>query len=438
MNSLYTRYKHSILWSSIESVIFHSLLFIHQYALFMYTTPLFYGVVGTTFGLLYLSVHLLNMGLNQSLAPFYQNYSQSKQHAKTFIKNQIIPNGMMFCCFIIFITSTKHIFFTAITLSDLLVVLACIATESVKKIIKHLLQLSFNFRMVAILEIGFIISYPLLVWLFFVLGFSLSTFLIFGVFLTGSLLHMIGLIYLLYGWYRNLPLLSVEPAQKVSELNIYKTRLFSYMYHLSKQLFSANVLVPLWAYFYGFEQAAVLKLASYATHSITSIIEKIIGPSSAVYFAHSKQNPLQEVFRTTTQITSHVLLCLFIFLVINFTRFIGNSHTDMPLITLSFIYFLMHYIESFFITLETLFISQERSEVLLVNTGITLIFILNSFFIASTPLVLLIFLLAARIISCMALSISAYYLWNIKQLLHISPTYLATSLSVATLFFLLT
>src|SRR5436190_6260509 len=102
-----------------------------------------------------------------------------------------------------------------------------------------------------------------------------------------------GLFFFVYKWYLQLPLLSITQSNNLTSLIITKNRICSYSHSMGKQLFSANVLVPLFAYFFGLESAAFLKLASYMIHGISIIIEKIIDPSSAVLFAHTKNESLQ-------------------------------------------------------------------------------------------------------------------------------------------------
>src|SRR5205085_7191552 len=98
-------------------------------------------------------------------------------------------------------------------------------------------------------EISLIACYQLIIWSYYFHHHSLTVPFIFGSFLLISLVETIGLAILAYTWYSTLPIKPSIPVKTISSSLIIKNRLFSYSHSMGKQLFSANVLVPLFAYF---------------------------------------------------------------------------------------------------------------------------------------------------------------------------------------------
>ena len=205
-----------------------------------------------------------------------------------------------------------------------------------------------------------------------------------------------------------------------------------------KQFFSANMLVPLFAYSFGFECAALLKLASYMTHSITAIIEKIIDPSSAVLFANTKNEPTlktEEVFMFASRIAHHIIIGVFIFILINATKFFTFSDSTAQVVPYIVLYFLIQYGESFFLTIEKFYIAQNRPEFIFFSAIITGITGISVLFSLPSPLYTLIFILLSRIVAFFVLLIPLVYCWNIKPTVRLSARYLFGSFIMSCIFF---
>jgi hypothetical protein len=443
MSNFQKNYFRTIGWSTIEATLFQSMLLFHQYLLFAVTDHHFYGCVGTIFGGIYFLVKLCDGGLNKSLISFYTHYSKNRFLFCTFLKKQIVPTALLFCAGIttlfvakLFFTH-KATFLLPIDYCLLSIASGIIASETIKATLKRLLQLSHHFRQVTLCEIGFIVCYQIMVWSYYWNEYPLTLFFIFSSFLLVSLLEMIGLSFLVMRLYYQLP--SDNHYEQVPKKLIIKNRLYAYAHSMGKQLFSANALVPLFAYSFGFECAALLKLASYTTHAITSIIEKILDSSSSTLFVHgdhTKTADAQERFIMASHVAHHLLIGLFIFIIINFSKLISFSPTTMMIAPYSALYFLIHYSENFFITIERFYIAHKRSEFLFLSTAITSIFMGIIFFYSLSPLSALALILFSRIISFFFLLLPLVYIWNIKPTLGISPRYFFGSLVISSLFFL--
>jgi hypothetical protein len=443
MKNIVKQYTQSVAWSTVEAVIFQTFLLMHQAALFKVITPQLYGLTGTLFGLIYFGVKLFDLGLSRGLMTYYHNFALSRHSCRQFFGRQLKPN-IIFCFIIFSLVWVVHIFFnnhfhTMVTIDSFLLALACglALTESIKTILKRLLQLSYNFRQVALCEIGFITCYQFIVWSYYFYTGSLSAYNIIGFCFAMSLGEILGLSLLTYRWYSSLPTEQSAPIPtEHTTFGIFKSRLLVYGHSISKQFFSGNILIPLSAYSYGLEAAALLKLASYVTHSITAIIERIIDPSSSALFAHTKNDTAenqQKFFLLVSNASWHLIVCIFIFMVINSTKFFSVTDATLAVMPYIILYFLIHYCENFFITVEKFYIAHDRSEFLIIGAILNSLVALAIFTYCLSPLVALTLFLLSRITSFIILVCYLSFLWNIRPRVDIAPRYIVGSLVIAIL-----
>jgi hypothetical protein len=220
-----------------------------------------------------------------------------------------------------------------------------------------------------------------------------------------------------------------------------RNRISAYSHSMSKQLFSANILVPLFAYSFGLESAALLKWASYLTHSITAMIEKIVDPASAVLFAHIKNDShenKQYFFSCASSVLHTLLICLFIFMAVNGTKLIQVLNTtNITILLCMAAYFSIHFIETFFIVIEKFYIAHNKSEFLLINTFFNTILAVMIFMYSVSPHVILLCLFTSRIVSfCASLSILSLF-WQIKHTITVKPFYIIGATIASIVFFII-
>ncbi len=436
MNRLHAQHKINITWSMIEATIFQTLLLIHQYALFTLTGHHFYGLVGVIFGSLYFCVKLIDLGFNKIIASFFLDYSTHKTATRTFFTQGLIPNVLLYITVAFF-----FVYLMPFQLDTLVIVilLLLVLTESIKLNTKKILQLSHKFRQVALFEIASILCYQLIIWSYYYYCEHLTLTIVFGAFLATSAIESFYFSARSYQWYISLPRLDHAPS--VNDTSVIKNRFFAYCHSMSKQLFSANTLIPLFAHSFGVETVAPLKLASYFIHSAISVIERIIEPSSAVLFAHIKNDPAeskQHFFSYASSVLHTMLSCLFVFCAINCTKLASFSHeTSLSIFSCIMVYFVIHFIESFFIVIEKFYIAHDKSEFLLINTLFNALFAVLTFVYAVSPFISLVCLCAARIISFFASLTILSLFWKIRHSFIVHSSYIIGTLIAALVFFII-
>lgn len=426
-------------WNTIESIVYQSILILHLIALYRHTDPSFFGMMGIIFSLLYLMTFLANAGLDTALAPYARLLSTDHRFWHTIVLPhlhiQCLIYGIIGLCGIIINALFIHLpFILSIILALLLV------TESTKKTFRTIAHLTFHNQLAALVEITIVSIYVALVWLLYAYYTMLSlTLILFPLFVT-SLISCLMLGWFLYRLYYHLPAESTEPIP--TNATFMRTRLYTYGAHLGHILFSSNFLLPFCALHIGLAHTGIFKLISSITHTITTMVYKIFGPTSQALFSHistSTHHDKQHLFFTLTEYLHHVLYGLIIFFVINYTKLMGThvstTTINSPLIIL---FLVIQLTEHLFIVYEKFFIAHHRlvylctlSLISLTTTGILLLLPLPT-----SPVVIMSLVLIIRMITIGTLAITAYHWFHIKPALTMRADYLAVACALAGLFFI--
>ncbi|MFI5332794.1 MAG: hypothetical protein ACHQVS_01705 [Candidatus Babeliales bacterium] len=449
---LYRTLFKGLAWNTFESIAYQGILILHLIALYRHTDPSFFGMMGIIFSLLYLMTFLANAGFDTALAPYAQLLTTDRRFWHTIV----IPHLRIQCIVYVFIgicgiivnppsliraISSASYGGHAITPYSLSIILALLlVTESTKKTLRTIAHLTFHNQLTALVEVSMVSIYVALVWLSYAYYTALSlTLILFPLFIT-SLISCLILGCCLYDFYQHLPTESTEliPTHRT----FISTRLYTYGAHLGHILFSSNFLIPFCALHIGLAHTGIFKLISSITHTITTMVYKIFGPTSQALFSHTSTNTYhdkQQLFFTLTQYLHHVLYGLIIFFVINYAKLIGThlntNNFSTPLIIL---FLVIQLTEHMFIVYEKFFIAHHRAAYLcilsLVSLTITGTLLLLP--LPASPVMIMSLVLGIRMITISTLAITAYHWFHIKPALTLRADYLAVPLILAGIFFL--
>jgi len=449
MTELYKRFSASVVWNSLESILYQALFLGHQLLLFKVTDHATYGLIGTVFSITYLLVTITNFGFDVSISPFFTIATQNKQNFKNFFFMQLIPE----CCIlaIIFILiMCKHLFFTPwLTLPHsidnmfFLLIGFLIFFEGAKKTLRMILQLAWLNHQTAVVEIATIITYIGLVWTGYLMGHTINLYLVFIPMIIVSALSSLILFAFVYMYYQQLPDATSASTTLPLQWRILHSRFFNFLNQISHMVFSSNFLVPFFALFFGLGQAGFLKLMATIAHAISTIVQKIFGISSNIILSHLKHSSTQtkqDAFLMITNRLNQVLYGIIIFFIINYKTIMRASEIDNNGITwtIAYLFLIISLSENFFIAYEKFFITHEKSDYLclfnlIVMSLLFYIMIHSHHFSAAT---LLFIIIAVRIVAFSTLSIFSFYQWRIRPSLGMQPTYLIGSLVISVLFFM--
>lgn len=433
------QFLHAILWNTINVFLYKILLQTHQVCLFYIISKELFGVSGAMFSSIYLAISMTNFGFDYSLFSFYQQYSSSQKQFQKLIKQYFvrffITIGIIFSCFIFrdFLLHFEAInFFVKNIPYALLPFIASIfITESLKKSLETLAQLSFLNKSITILEISTIVSYLTIVWcLYFIRG-TIDLYGIFIPMMITSFVELLLLIKRLYSFYKTLPT-EGEPeknsAKHSSLSTIISNQLVNYINQITKSLFSPNFLILFLAYRLGMVKAGYIKLFTDIIILLYMLLNRCVGTPSGALLSRLPQGTIldQETIKQTFLKITNVYIQLLYALAITITSAIApcflKSSCFHPTVTINILLFILAgFIEYLFITYEKMFITQNASKSLALINSMSATCLMLSMYYSSTSghQLILLPIIIIRLTTVAFVAFVAYKKWAIFPSLRI-------------------
>ncbi len=362
------RTSYVLRWNTFGGLFFQLLLTAHQVALYLVLEKKIYGLVGTIFSLIYLSITILDAGFKDSLAPFFALNAQNKSLFKKNILRPFIAQIMSITIIIatLIIIAYKSgsitIFSRILSPAILLIAGLFICFEWSEQILKMILQLSFHTRIVALWETSYILSYLTMVWGYYAIY---KTFTLYALLIPLLICSILGIVILsakTISWYHSLSSDST-PLPYIGR-RIIRNRILIYINQMGHVIFSANFLVPFFAQQCGLAQAGIFKLASHIAYAIVSLFNHIFGITSNVTFAYLKETAIttkSAFFQKLTRSMNLALSGLITLLILNIP-FMVKACADIktiPWIAIT-IFITLNLSDILLITYEKLFINEEK------------------------------------------------------------------------------
>ncbi len=410
-------------WNALDSLITQGLLVGHHMLVRSCMGIHFHGQFGTLLSSFYLALVFVNMGLDLSLGPFINYFSQSRAHAHVLFSLVLTQWLIVSCCLVLACWQSPMLplpeFMRAEPLLIFVLTLALIS-ESIKKTFKVFLQLTLYTPVTALTEVIGMLVYCLGIWAWYLITGTLSLTCSFATLLCVSLVQASILSLGVLHWHRQLP---PVPHHNYHNYHTYslatrmiKARIFTGGNQLVSQLFSVNFLVSFFAFRLGVESASALKIASSIAQWITLVAHKIFGMTGMALLSQTKNVSLttkKEIFTFVTHRLHQVLYALLLILVINRSHiFTVSSDINLLLFTVSIMS--MSFIEGFLALYEKWYIIEEKSHVIFsLNSLCALILAYALICLNHTPSTVLMLMAGARLILYCALTLSAAYTWQL-------------------------
>lgn len=445
MTTIHKLFGYSAAWNMLESVWYQVMLFAHQCALYHILSATEYGKIGTLFSLIYLAIALFNFGLDSSISPFFLHASKSKNDAwKSIILPIILHLGTLLLIAVAGIGGAYYLDVSSFSLDASLCILMGLifVSEALKKSLRTVLHCAFKNNLTTAIELITITGYIGIVWTLHFFGYVLGLYTLFVPMAITSLLSLSLLCITTYSWYCSLPHSGESPSPTS---RIIRHRVCAYGTQLSNIFFSANFLVPLFAWQFGVEYAAILKLISYFTYFIHTVIYKAFGISLQACFAALKQEPISvkgHFFARTTNYLYQLLYGIFIFFAINYQKIwlLKKISTDQSIVIVGYLFFIGTLIENFLVSYEQLYQIEEKTAYLSILNVINIMLLagLVATHSISSPISFLLIFIALRLCTIASIAIGAFYLWRIRPEWQpkIKPAFCFITISL--IFFLLT
>lgn len=437
----YKKFIKSIWWNAGESILYHSLLFIHHAALFSVVSSNEFGFISLTFSTIFLFTAITNFGFDDCLAPFFPFWSKSKKNCRWFIWSNLGPNYLFIIilfCFIFIgqkLIGTKFPLLKQLSHSHLLLFMLVTLLESSKKTAKNILQILFKNRLICLTELFSVFCYFAIVWSWYWTGHPLHISSLFIPLAITTSLSTATFGYTIFSWYQQLPDEKEDEAKNDTPKRIAKNRLFVFLYRMSSLPFSGNFLVWLFASFCGLSCAGTIKLATVATHTVAALLKKIFGASGNALLANLKEETIktQQTYFSLLWSKLYQALCfLILFFLFNYKLFLLN--TDQAVTQFFILCFALSLAENVTLAHERFYITQEQSQHLAIINGITTILLFALFIFADPthPALLLFFVTLLKIGSSSFSILLSFFLWEIKPNLKIKTSHLLFSVVLAT------
>lgn len=447
MKNIYSKFNLGIRWNTFEALTYQIALTTHNLVLFSKLDRITFGVVGTFFSLVYLSITLFNFGFDKSLSPFFLIYTQSKNNFKKIFLSQFLIQIFILAfifMFLIFFHEKASLFFAqkfkCCVFPRLIWILLgmTLLLEGAKKTLRSLAQIAFYNKQAALIEVSALFIYLSMVWGAYFYNNTLSIYSIFIPFVIQSIFSVFFLAALSIKLYWD-----IEDQENKEDVHLFfriiKNRFNNYWNQISHTIFSGNYFIVFFGYLYGLEKISILKLANTVGIFFTVILERVFGFTSGALLANIKNLSIAEkrhAFYIATQRLIYVLYGIFIFTLINyknfFMRFTNVSSTDNW--SAAYIFLLITLFENFFITYDQLFLVEEKVYYFVLLNVVSAILFYSSIYFTNTSLLMsLIFLFTIRIIAFLVTQVFAIYKWNIKAPYLIKYKYILTYVFISLL-----
>lgn len=367
----------AVKWNFIEALVYQFIFIVHQTAFFYVAPTPFFGLVGSLFGIVYVIVTMLVAGSDGALTPFFILFNTNNITFRSFLHMYIRRQLFLMACIVCIISIGLYVsvqWFSYRTLPYFFLLLIIALCESIKKIVRYLLQLCFENKTATLYELLGISSYATMVWSWYWYTGSFSLLGIFIPFFISSLSIVILISRQVMMYANQLP--AGIPSDKVMQLPTQLTniQILISMNQYGRTIFSGNVIIPLFALYAGAAQAGLASFANAVTHTATFFIQKLSVPPGAALLTrvqHAGQQEHHSALRTILQLGHFLALASSVgVLLYGFIK--GPTCCGLTFETtfLFGFFFFIHVLENLFMIYEKYFLIKNRTGLLVtLNVG---------------------------------------------------------------------
>ncbi len=445
---MYKKFVQAITWNSINIFLYKVILLSHQITLFHFVPKALYGTAGSIFSMIYLLVGITGFGFDYMLYSFFSNYKQTKKH---FI--ELVPQYIVRCCTIAFIAislcllfySNSHNcyiqFFTNHIPSALFPYLLLIfISESLKKSLETLAQLSFLNKQVAKIQVSMVAIYALLVWCLYFITQQITLTTIFIPMIIISYAELFLTSFILYQFYQRIPAKTSTPLPNIYKTAIMKEQSYNYINQVAKTLFSPNFLFVFIAYNLGMSQAGSIRFFTNIITLLYMVFNRSVGVPTGALFSNIAQESFSKTRQLFLKITNFYIQVLYI-LAISITAILIPHLQNKTILPHVFLFIAIGFIEYITLTYEKLFIVRKASNILAcinISSLILLWICLHVSILYINPQLILLPILCIRICSTLCIGYVTYKKWSIFPQLRITgqTCMLSTIIALLIMYFL--
>ncbi len=425
------KFHTGVRWNIAGSIIYEAIKTAHNFFLFGLMNHTAYGFLGSALSIIYFSSKIADFGATPSLPPFFHYLMRNKQTFRgTLVNHYLIPHLPLII--IVAVTATaiySKKFSTLLMIEEpnipwfviTLLIALIIGFESIRYFLRLFLHTALKNRIVVATEVVLFINFIALIWiphLFFNQPLSIIGVLFAHV--IDSCLCVAIFIYILTKFYQNLPM-TKEPITIPTHKRMTVAKLTNHALRISRDLFTSNVLTPLFALKCCLGQAGIFYFAAIIVGALQATIKISIHFPGYGLLSNIKESNLtikKTAFAMLCQKLTQLITPIVIFMIINhsllFNRGQQQSTTYMIMIII-LVFLPITLIDSFLRIYEQFYVIEETSARLLLLKAPE--FLLFYFFVLKNPststITLIITAICIQLFSFGLTIFDAYARWRI-------------------------
>lgn len=431
-------------WNLVGSIIYELAKAIHNFFLFTIISRSAYGLLGSTFSIIYFASKLADLGAATSLPPFFHFFMKDKRTFRhIMVKHYLVPHLP-----ILFGVAglTTYLYAGQFQMAGrscaVYLIPIIISLETMRYFLRLFLHAAFKSKHVVITEVALFFIYLSIIWTPHLVGntpITLPHILIAHV--VDSLTCVAIFSGMLVKYYQTLPE-APQPYRRPSIRRLTTTKLLNYTLRISRDLFTSNFLTPLLAIKCGLGPAGIFYFATILVTTIQSILKMSIHYPSNALLANLKESSYlakREAFNLTVKKLMMLGIPFFIFLAINFRQLLAigyqTSFTQTTL-ALSLVYLFIIFLDLFFILYEQFYVIEEASSRLLFFKllEISLFYILVVAHGAQSPIILLTTVAGIKVLSFIITALHAFSRWHLIPAVKVNPRFIISWIFISLLF----
>lgn len=432
--------------------IYKIILQTHLAFLFVCISHHLFGIIGTTFSMIYFLISITNFGFDYYIISHHQSFSQSQKAFKSFVHllayRIVATIAIALICFIAlpYLTHIHQIKYLTDNLPTTLlpILLSVFVFESIKKSLDSIAQMSFLQRSITFIDIATIVAYTSSIWIGYAIQGTITLYTVFVPMAIISMLECLVVSLTLYRYYYSLPAQAESESILVeTKGNVIKQFAVNTINQITKAVFSPNFFIIMLSYHISFTKVGYIKLATETIILLYMILNRCFGMPSAALLSSIAKNKmfnaqiLTQTFTTILNWYLQFLYSLSSIIIVIMAYCLWHQTCITSTITSNILFFVFAgCVEYFLITYEKWYLIKGKASWLASINIITLLlcYIASRYLSLISPAYILIPYVLIRLanVACIVFLTNKY--WNILPTFKVwRGTLLLTLISIASI-----
>ncbi len=449
----------AISYNVFNIFLYKIILQLHQVALFSVISSQLFGLAGTLFSSIYFLISVTNIGFDYFIITYHNIYTASQENFKKLIPLFIARLCCIFVTLILVWYINHYILLCPVTnilthTTPLLlaIIVGIFISESIKKSLDVLAQMSFLQKSISIFDITTLLMYVGFVWSSYFIYHQITLYTIFIPMLIISLIECYLLAQVIKNFYYELPAKNRTVTTPLRR-EIFANQIVNYVNQIAKALFSPNFFIIVLACYLGLSKVGHIKLFTDIIVLLYMLLNRSFGlPTAALFSSITRQANIdkdQEKISVSQQTFMKVINWYTQFLyvlgiTISFiigTCFVGNACFSSAVIFNIILFIFAGFIEYLVIAYEKWYLTQGKAWILGIANSINLamyglLFLLMRYVISIPAEFILMPIILFRLCFIIAIMYISHRIWGITLSWRIRKLTIVISAIVSLLIYL--